>query len=149
MATREDKRAKDAAGEGIDPRELEICLEVLGEVDALPVEHPDAIALQRATASSSRPSRSAGGARGGRDLGHRPRRAGRAPPPPRRAASTTRRRASPLVSAAAGASAGTLMRARPCYVCKQRYTQVDAFYHQLCPACAALHHASAATRAPT
>ena len=40
------------------------------------------------------------------------------------------------------------LQARACYVCKQRYTEVDAFYHQLCPACAALNRA-AATRAPT
>ena len=50
MATREDKRAKDAAGEGLDPRELEACLETLGKVDTLPIDHPDAITLQRATA---------------------------------------------------------------------------------------------------
>ncbi len=47
----------------------------------------------------------------------------------------------PLTSATTGATAGTLLRARPCYVCKQDYTVVDAFYHQLCPPCAALHHA--------
>ncbi|WP_237689050.1 SDR family NAD(P)-dependent oxidoreductase [Cellulomonas fulva] len=47
----------------------------------------------------------------------------------------------PLTSASSGAVAGTLLRARPCYVCKQDYTVVDAFYHQLCPECAALHHA--------
>lgn len=47
----------------------------------------------------------------------------------------------PLVSSAAGASAGTLQVARPCYICKSRYTTVDAFYHQLCPDCAALNHA--------
>ncbi|MGC5165957.1 SDR family NAD(P)-dependent oxidoreductase [Luteimicrobium sp. DT211] len=47
----------------------------------------------------------------------------------------------PLTSTSTGAVAGTLRRARPCYVCKQDYTVVDAFYHQLCPDCAALHHA--------
>lgn len=47
----------------------------------------------------------------------------------------------PLTSAATGATAGTLLRPRPCYVCKQDYTVVDAFYHQLCPDCAVLHHA--------
>jgi hypothetical protein len=47
----------------------------------------------------------------------------------------------PLVSAAAGASAGTLLRSRACYMCKNRYTVVDAFYHQLCPQCAALNRA--------
>ena len=38
-----------------------------------------------------------------------------------------------LTSAATSAVAGTLLRPRPCYVCKQDYTVVDAFYHQLCP----------------
>jgi NAD(P)-dependent dehydrogenase (short-subunit alcohol dehydrogenase family) len=44
-----------------------------------------------------------------------------------------------LVSTVPGASAGTLIRARPCYQCKLRYTEVDAFYHQLCPSCAAVN----------
>jgi NAD(P)-dependent dehydrogenase (short-subunit alcohol dehydrogenase family) len=44
------------------------------------------------------------------------------------------------VSAAAGATAGTLLRSRACYTCKRRFTVVDAFYHQLCPPCAALNH---------
>ena len=35
---------------------------------------------------------------------------------------------------------GTLLRARACYICKQRYVDVDAFYHQLCPECAARNH---------
>jgi NAD(P)-dependent dehydrogenase (short-subunit alcohol dehydrogenase family) len=39
----------------------------------------------------------------------------------------------------AGATAGTLRKARPCYICKQLYREVDAFYHQLCPACATLN----------
>jgi NAD(P)-dependent dehydrogenase (short-subunit alcohol dehydrogenase family) len=47
----------------------------------------------------------------------------------------------PLVSNAEGATAGTLIVARPCYICKQKYTVVDAFYHQLCPDCAALNRA--------
>ncbi|RLV56893.1 SDR family NAD(P)-dependent oxidoreductase [Aeromicrobium phragmitis] len=47
----------------------------------------------------------------------------------------------PLVSSARGATAGTLIVPRPCYICKQDYTVVDAFYHQLCPDCAAMSHA--------
>ncbi len=35
-----------------------------------------------------------------------------------------------------GALAGILNEPRGCYVCKQRYREVDAFYHQLCPPCA-------------
>src|SRR5205085_1294323 len=40
-----------------------------------------------------------------------------------------------------GATAGTLARPRQCYVCKERYVEVDAFYHQLCRDCAARNHA--------
>ncbi len=29
--------------------------------------------------------------------------------------------------------AGELIKARACYICKEDYTLVDAFYHQLCP----------------
>src|SRR4051812_18524816 len=39
-----------------------------------------------------------------------------------------------------GEQAGTLLRPRACYICKQRYVDVDAFYHQLCPGCAARNH---------
>lgn len=33
-----------------------------------------------------------------------------------------------------------LERPRSCYTCKQRYVEVDAFYHQLCQSCAKLNH---------
>lgn len=36
--------------------------------------------------------------------------------------------------------AGELRRALACYICKQRFTEVDWFYHQLCPSCAAFSH---------
>jgi len=47
----------------------------------------------------------------------------------------------PLASSAAGALAGIFVKARPCYICKQDYVEVDAFYHQLCPSCAAINRA--------
>ena len=47
----------------------------------------------------------------------------------------------PLVSTAQGAFAGELITARGCYICKQDFTLVDAFYHWLCPSCAAMSHA--------
>ena len=47
----------------------------------------------------------------------------------------------PLVSTAQGAFAGELNKARGCYICKPDYTLVDAFYHWLCPDCAAMSHA--------
>jgi len=43
------------------------------------------------------------------------------------------------VSNATGALAGKLLQPRSCYTCKSRYVDVDAFYHQLCPSCAALN----------
>ncbi|MGJ9414293.1 SDR family NAD(P)-dependent oxidoreductase [Aeromicrobium sp. CF4.19] len=51
-----------------------------------------------------------------------------------------------LTSTARGASAGVLQVPRGCYICKQRYTVVDAFYHQLCPDCAATSHAKREAR---
>ena len=35
---------------GIDPADLELALRVLAQVDELPLEHPDAVTVQRATA---------------------------------------------------------------------------------------------------
>ncbi|MBB5959182.1 NAD(P)-dependent dehydrogenase (short-subunit alcohol dehydrogenase family) [Saccharothrix tamanrassetensis] len=123
----------------IDPAEMEIALRVLAQVDELPTEHPDVVAIRRATSSiykSVRKRRKAA----------------------RREAVTTADRAvtestatgSPtriddetkgilLEEPAPGTVVGTLLRARSCYTCKRRYTEVDAFYHQLCPPCAALN----------
>ena len=47
----------------------------------------------------------------------------------------------PLATTTEAPIAGTLIKPRACYICKQQYTQVDAFYHQLCPDCAAKSHA--------
>jgi hypothetical protein len=43
---------------------------------------------------------------------------------------------------------GTLLRPRRCYVCKQHFTEVSAFYHQLCPPCAAENLARCSARTP-
>jgi NAD(P)-dependent dehydrogenase (short-subunit alcohol dehydrogenase family) len=51
-----------------------------------------------------------------------------------------------LTSSATGATAGVLQVPRGCYICKRKYTLVDAFYHQLCPECAALSHAKREAR---
>jgi NAD(P)-dependent dehydrogenase (short-subunit alcohol dehydrogenase family) len=52
----------------------------------------------------------------------------------------------PLTSTARGATAGVLQVPRGCYICKRKFTLVDAFYHQLCPECAALSHAKREAR---
>ncbi|MFF7726785.1 SDR family NAD(P)-dependent oxidoreductase [Streptomyces sp. NPDC008001] len=49
----------------------------------------------------------------------------------------TRREDAPLDAPDSAGSAGTYVRPRRCYVCKTPYTRADAFYHLLCPECAA------------
>jgi len=126
---------------GIDPARLEECLRVLAEAEALPLEHPDALAVQRATAriykSVKQRRRSE---RREAVLAHdRAVTAATATGAPGRIDDETE--GLPLVSKVPGATAGELMESRACYVCKQRYTVVDAFYHQLCPGCSRVNHA--------
>lgn len=137
----------DAAGDGlvdvagIDPAALAACLDVLAQAERLPEDHPDALALRRATArlfkavkKQRRLDRRAAVSASDAAVV-----AATATGSPRRIDDETA--GLPLVSEARGASAGTLLRARACYICKEPYTRVDAFYHQLCPACAELNHA--------
>jgi NAD(P)-dependent dehydrogenase (short-subunit alcohol dehydrogenase family) len=42
-----------------------------------------------------------------------------------------------LSTSTEGESAGEFRKPRGCYICKKRYTTVDAFHHYLCPECAA------------
>jgi NAD(P)-dependent dehydrogenase (short-subunit alcohol dehydrogenase family) len=51
-----------------------------------------------------------------------------------------------LTVSAEAPTAGTLLKPRACYICKHKYSLVDAFYHQLCPECAALSHAKREAR---
>lgn len=126
---------------GIDPQKLATCLQVLAEVDTLPPEHPDAITVRRATArmfkalkKERRTARRDAVAAADKAVI-----AATATGAPGRIDDETQ--GIPLVSATTGASAGTLIRSRPCYICKTHYTQVDAFYHQLCPGCATMSRA--------
>ncbi|MGH3803467.1 MAG: SDR family NAD(P)-dependent oxidoreductase, partial [Pseudonocardiaceae bacterium] len=124
----------------IDPAELATCLKVLAQSEQLPPEHSDAVAIRRATGRifkavkiARRVQRREATAAADRSVV-----ATTATGSPRRIDDETE--GLPLVSKAAGALAGVLQRPRPCYICKQTYTEVDAFYHQLCPACAAVSH---------
>ncbi|MGI8660127.1 MAG: SDR family NAD(P)-dependent oxidoreductase [Thermoleophilaceae bacterium] len=133
--------AEDPRTTGIAPADLQLCLRVLAEVDELPSEHPDAVALQRATARLYKTVKL-------RRRSER-RRAVLAADAAVTAATATgapgriddETRGLPLVPGTTGATAGTLLQSRACYVCKDRYVAVDAFYHQLCPSCAADNHA--------
>ncbi|MGW0157766.1 SDR family NAD(P)-dependent oxidoreductase [Mycobacterium sp. NPDC003323] len=125
----------------IDPDKLNTCLQVLADVEALPSEHPDAVAVRRATARIFKSVRKARRAAKRDEVAAADRAviAATATGAPGRIDDETA--GLPLVSTAAGATAGTLLRSRHCYVCKVHYTVVDAFYHQLCPDCAAFNHA--------
>jgi NAD(P)-dependent dehydrogenase (short-subunit alcohol dehydrogenase family) len=123
----------------IDADDLRTCLRVLARVDELPVEHPDAVAVRQATARifKSVKERRRAERRAAVSAQDRAVLANTATAAPGRIDDETGR--VELVSTVPGTSAGTLIRARPCYQCKLRYTQVDAFYHQLCPSCAAVN----------
>jgi NAD(P)-dependent dehydrogenase (short-subunit alcohol dehydrogenase family) len=132
--------ASDAGG-GIDRQDLEAFLRVLAGLDDLPLEHPDAVAVRRATASvfktvKERRRADRRAAIVANDVAVT---AATATGAPGRIEDETR--GLPLVARAPDASAGALLRPRGCYVCKMRYREVDGFYHQLCPACAARNRA--------
>jgi len=127
-------------GPGIDPDDLALCLRVLAQAENLPSEHPDAIAVRRATGKVFKTVKEHRRAQRREAVlaADRAVTASTATGSPDRIDDETQ--GIPLVSAVAGTVAGTLLRARACYTCKQRYAVVDAFYHQLCPTCAALNH---------
>ncbi|MEI6698101.1 MAG: SDR family NAD(P)-dependent oxidoreductase [Mycobacteriaceae bacterium] len=131
---------------GIDPQRLQATLAVLAELHTLDESHPDFIAVRRATArmfkavkKSRRDSKRAEIAEADRAVV-----AATATGAPDRIDDETR--GIPLSTSASTPSAGTLLKSRACYICKQHYTHVDAFYHQLCPECAAFSHAKREAR---
>ena len=126
--------------DGIESDRLADALRVLAEVEQLPTEHPDAVDVRHAvgrlfkTVKEQRRAERRSAIRANDEAVT----AATATGAPGRVDDETQGLA--LTSSATGGRAGTLVRARACYVCKQRYRDVDAFYHQLCPACAALNH---------
>jgi len=124
---------------GLDPAELALCLRILAQAENLPPEHPDAVAIRRATGRIFKMVK----------LARRTERRDAVAAADRAVIAATATGSSqriddetagiPLVSTVTGALAGRFLRPRPCYICKQGYTAVDAFYHQLCPSCAALN----------
>ena len=133
--------------DGIDPADLELCLRVLRAAERLPVEHPDAVAVRRATGALFKTvkERRRAERRAAVLANDAAVTAATATGAPDRIDDETAglplRPASAPANGTNGANARTLLQPRGCYVCKQRYVDVDAFYHQLCPACAAHNRA--------
>jgi NAD(P)-dependent dehydrogenase (short-subunit alcohol dehydrogenase family) len=144
MTVTEDSPAygdSQAYGPGIDPGRLALCLSVLDELDTIDVDHPDAIAVRRATAGIYRTVK---------QRRRQERRAAKTAHDKSVTEATATGSAERIddetqgvlpSSSAGGEIAGILRRPRSCYICKSRYTEVDAFYHQLCQSCAAENRA--------
>ncbi|MFK4226704.1 SDR family NAD(P)-dependent oxidoreductase [Streptomyces sp. NPDC019890] len=128
-------------GPGIDPERLAVCLSVLDELDKLDVDHPDAITVRRATAGIYRTVK---------QRRRQERRAAKTAHDKSVTEATATGSAERIddetegllpSSSVTGEIAGILQRPRSCYICKTRYVEVDAFYHQLCQTCAAENRA--------
>jgi NAD(P)-dependent dehydrogenase (short-subunit alcohol dehydrogenase family) len=132
--------------DGIDPERLAMTLAVLAELDQLDETHPDFIAVRRATAKMFKSVKKTRRAEKRDEIAEADRAvvAATATGAPDRIDDETR--GIPLSTSTAAPSAGTLLRSRACYICKTHYTRVDAFYHQLCPECAASSHAKREAR---
>jgi NAD(P)-dependent dehydrogenase (short-subunit alcohol dehydrogenase family) len=132
--------------DGIDPADFATFLRVMDEVAVLPQTHAQHTAARRASSALFKAAKKHRKSERRREVVTADAAvvAATATGSPGRIDDETN--GIPLSSASTGAVAGTLRRARGCYVCKQDYTLVDAFYHQLCPDCAALHHAKRGAR---
>jgi NAD(P)-dependent dehydrogenase (short-subunit alcohol dehydrogenase family) len=125
----------------IDPNDLEVALRVLAQLSTIDPDDPDFVTVRQATAKMfksvkivRRGEKRQAIADADRDVI-----AATATGAPTRIDDETI--GAQLRLGTTKASAGELLVARPCYICKERYTLVDAFYHQLCPSCAAMSHA--------
>jgi NAD(P)-dependent dehydrogenase (short-subunit alcohol dehydrogenase family) len=127
--------------QGIDPDDLAITVKVLNELHRLPEDHPDIRTVKHAASHMYKALKAERRTRKRQaELAHdRAITEATATGSPMRIDDETL--GIPLVSTAPGAFAGELLNPRGCYICKNDYTLVDAFYHYLCPSCAAMSHA--------
>lgn len=125
---------------GIDPADLATTVRVLNQLHQLDEDHPDIVTVKRAAShmykalKKERRTRK----REAELAADRAITEATATGSPMRIDDETQ--GIPLVSSTRGAFAGELINPRGCYICKTDYTLVDAFYHYLCPDCAAFSH---------
>lgn len=143
----EDADAADSPAPAIDPDDLAVCLRVLEEGGRLPAEHPDSVVLQRAVGrlfkEVKRNRRRK--ARDARLAADRAVIEATATGSPDRIDDETlgldlkpaRELPAPETVADPSRFAGELLRPQNCYICKEPFTLVDRFHHQLCPSCVA------------
>jgi NAD(P)-dependent dehydrogenase (short-subunit alcohol dehydrogenase family) len=126
---------------GIDPAKLAVTLEVLRELNTLDEDHPDFLTVRRATAQMFKSVKKARRLELRAQVAEADRSVVAATATGAADRIDDETRGIPLATSTEAPSAGTLLKSRACYICKKPYTRVDAFYHQLCPDCAALSHA--------
>jgi len=134
-----DKTAGNPSG--IDPEKLATALEVLAELNQLDEEHPDFLTVRRATAQMFKSVKKARRLELRAQVAEADRSVVAATATGASDRIDDETRGIPLATRTEAPVAGTLQKSRACYICKKHYTQVDAFYHQLCPDCAAMSHA--------
>ncbi|MET0843039.1 MAG: SDR family NAD(P)-dependent oxidoreductase [Mycetocola sp.] len=132
--------APASLGDGIDPTDLETTLRVLASMNTLDEEHPDYVTVRRATAAMFKAVKRTRR----RELRDEIANADKAVIAATATGASDRiddeTRGIPLATTIEAPTAGELLKPRNCYICKQPYTLVDAFYHQLCPDCARFSH---------
>jgi len=128
------------SSDGIDPADLAVAVRVLEQLHQLPEDHADITTVKRAASHMYKALK--------KERRIRKREAELAADRAVTEATATGSRMRiddetqgiPLVSSTRGAFAGELINPRGCYICKNDYTLVDAFYHYLCPECASFSH---------
>ncbi len=146
-----DQRQVDGASTSIDPGDLAAALRVLEQLPDLEPGHPDIETVKRASQRMFNRVRKArrAAARAEREAPLRAADeavlAATATGSPMRIDDETR--GILLEADAPGRTVGELNFPRGCYICHTKYTRVDAFYHWLCPACAATSHTKRTQRA--
>ncbi|MBG6057604.1 NAD(P)-dependent dehydrogenase (short-subunit alcohol dehydrogenase family) [Cryobacterium sp. MP_M5] len=125
----------------IDPAEMAIALRVLASLSEIDPEDPDFVTVRQATAKMFKSVKIARRGEKRQAIADADREviAATATGAPTRIDDETI--GAQLRLGTDRATAGELLVPRACYICKQKYTLVDAFYHQLCPVCAAMSHA--------
>jgi NAD(P)-dependent dehydrogenase (short-subunit alcohol dehydrogenase family) len=126
---------------GIDPEQLRITLEVLSHLHELEDDHPDFVSVRQATAKMFKAVKKDGRLRKREFIAQSDRDVIAATATGAADRIDDETRGIPLATNTEAPVAGTLLKSRACYICKKHYTLVDAFYHQLCPECAAMSHA--------
>jgi NAD(P)-dependent dehydrogenase (short-subunit alcohol dehydrogenase family) len=125
---------------GIDPERLAITLEVLAQLHELDETHPHFTRVRHATAAMFKSVKRARRLELRAQIADADREVVAATATGAADRIDDETRGIALATSTTAPVAGTLMKSRACYICKQHYTQVDSFYHQLCPDCAAMSH---------